>query len=233
MAKQNLSLNALALLAVLVTAFSLVFFSNQNSTVYAHGGQNNECEDTKDIESGSEDLKTYSAPSGQVVTGVCIKSGTNMFGDSHSEVLGNGTYENNCYEVSGIGTQTVTVKRIGSGNNCQGLSHIDVYSGPTPTSTPSITQSPTPSPTPGGSNPTPTPSSTGSSENNSGGNSNSSSGGGQGGPAGSTGEVLGATTFAPTGNALSFLNNLTLMLGGIFLALTEALNVKKQKKGKI
>jgi hypothetical protein len=235
MTKQNKFINKTVLLAV-AAAFSLVLFSNQNlqnSQVLAHGGLNSECEDVPDIESGSGSFKTYTAPSGQIVTGVCIKSGTNMFGDSHSGVLGNGTYENNCFVVSGISTQTVTVTKLGSGNNCQDLSHIDVYTGPTPTSTPTGTSSPTPSasptgtPTPGG-NSTPTPS---NSDNPSSGNPTSSSVG-QGGPSSSQGEVLGASTFAPTGNVLQALNNLTLMLGALFFTLAGALNVKKQKTKK-
>jgi hypothetical protein len=220
------------LLAVFTTAFSLVLFSNQNlrnSPALAHGGQNAECKDVPDVESGSGSLKTYTAPSGQVVTGVCIKSGTNMFSDSHSGVLGNGNYENNCFVVSGIGTQTVTVTKIGSGNNCQDISHIDVYTGPTPTSTPSLSSSLTPSPTPtGSSTPGGSPESTPSSSSDNPSGNNPSSGGRGGGPS-SAGDVLGASTFAPTGNALQFINNLTLTLGSLFLTLAGALNVKKQK----
>lgn len=75
---------------------------------------------------GSEDLATFDAGAGNIVEGVCIKSGENMFeGNKHSAVLGNGTYENGCYTVTGVGTQSVTVTRIGSGPNCQGISHID------------------------------------------------------------------------------------------------------------
>ena len=87
-------------------------------------------EEKVDVENdavATEDLVTYDAGESNIVTGVCIKSGNNMFdGTSHSGVLGNGTYENNCYVVSGVNTRTVTVERIGSGPNCQGISHIDI-----------------------------------------------------------------------------------------------------------
>src|SRR5690606_29198955 len=56
---------------------------------------------------GNEDLVTVNSGSGNLVTGVCIKSGSNMFDDNqHSGVLGNGTYEDGCYTVSGVGSQT-------------------------------------------------------------------------------------------------------------------------------
>ncbi|KKM66558.1 hypothetical protein LCGC14_1479960, partial [marine sediment metagenome] len=59
----------------------------------------------------------------------------------------------------GVGTSVVTVTRLGGGNACQGISHIDVLLGqetPTPTPTPTSTPPPTPSPTPI-STPTPSP----------------------------------------------------------------------------
>lgn len=126
-------------------------FANVNLDAFASGGKNDECEDaqTRSIE-GSENEVTYQAPNGQTVSGVCIKSGTNMFGDTHSESLGNGTYENGCYEVSGVGTSTVHVQRVGDGRYCQGISHIDVYltngSSPSPSVSPSPSTNPTPSP---------------------------------------------------------------------------------------
>ncbi|MCZ6736709.1 MAG: hypothetical protein O7B77_01895, partial [Actinobacteria bacterium] len=41
--------------------------------------------------------------------------------------LGNGLHENGCYQVSGVGTQTVTVQRVGNpGPDCQDISHVDV-----------------------------------------------------------------------------------------------------------
>src|SRR5688572_29911516 len=76
---------------------------------------------------GTDNVVTYDAGASTSVTGVCIKSGNNMFGgNKHSAVLTNGTYENGCYEVTGVGTQVVTVTRLLSGKNCQGISHIEV-----------------------------------------------------------------------------------------------------------
>ena len=84
------------------------------------------------------DLATFTAPGGSIVTAVCIKSG-----QVHSGQLGNGTYGSpfaaSCYIVSGVGSQTATVIRIGEGLACQELSHIDAYYSavtPTATSTP-------------------------------------------------------------------------------------------------
>ena len=84
------------------------------------------------------DLATFTAPGGSTVTAVCIKSG-----QVHSGQLGNGTYGSpfaaSCYIVSGVGSQTATVIRIGESPACQELSHIDAYYSavtPTATSTP-------------------------------------------------------------------------------------------------
>jgi hypothetical protein len=100
--------------------------------VYADGeGSPDACLDTTanvhgSVE-GTDDLVTKDVGAGNVVTGVCIKSGSNMFdGKKHSEVLVNGTYEDACFKVEGVGTQTVTVTRLSSGPDCQEISHIDV-----------------------------------------------------------------------------------------------------------
>ena len=72
--------------------------------------------------SGTQDEMTFTASAGKIVDGVCIKSG-----QLHTGVLSDGLYENGCYEVSGVGTQTVTVKRVGDpGPDCQEISHVDV-----------------------------------------------------------------------------------------------------------
>ena len=86
----------------------------------------------------SGDLATFTAPVGSTITAACIKSG-----QVHSGQLGNGTYGSpfaaGCYIVSGVGSETVTVIRIGAGPTCQEISHIDAYYSavtPTATSTP-------------------------------------------------------------------------------------------------
>jgi hypothetical protein len=122
-------LTAVFLPLILITAFATMVRADGNGSPEAcldktvnvlgsQGGTDN---------GGSEDLATVDVGAGNTVTGVCIKSGNNMFsGNQHSGVLGNGTYENECYTVVGVGTQEVTVTRIGEGSNCQGISHIDV-----------------------------------------------------------------------------------------------------------
>jgi hypothetical protein len=120
-----------------------------------------------DIDPTSDDLATHTVDAGNIVTGVCIKSGQEL---GHTDPLVDGTYDGNgnpvapgptaCYTVSGVGTQTVTVTRVGTGSDCQAISHIDVPFGvatPTPTSTPTNTPTNTPTKEPEATN---TPSST-------------------------------------------------------------------------
>ena len=105
----------------------------------------------------------FTAPSGEIVTGVCIKAGNDTFagGLKHSGLITvDGTYgDNDCFVVSGIGTSQVSVTV-----NCKSVSHLDVNTGPettpTPTPTPTTTTT-TPTPTPAvlaaTATPTPTP----------------------------------------------------------------------------
>ncbi len=136
---------AIAVAAMLAAALLL---PGQHSPASATGGG---CTDA-DV-SGIEGDPVASHDAGaDIVTDVCIKSGTNMFSGGHSGKLGNGTFEDGCYQVSGVGTSTVTVERIGEeSSTCQMVSHIDVYTGPptpTPTPTATPTESPAPTPTP-------------------------------------------------------------------------------------
>jgi hypothetical protein len=86
---------------------------------------------TGSINSTSDDLATFTAESGEVVTGVCIKAG-----NYHSDVItANGAVAGTCFVVAGIGTPTVTVTRSGSSGECSGLSHIDVVTADAPTPT--------------------------------------------------------------------------------------------------
>lgn len=145
--------------AIFLTIVSMLLFSLVTGrAIYATGdGSPAECEDPDAKSEDNEDTLSHTAPAGTTISGVCIKSGTNMFGGaSHSGLLGDGTYESGCYSVSGVGTGTVTVERVGEDSpTCQGLSHIDVfYSSATPTPTPTATPTETPTPTPA---PTATP----------------------------------------------------------------------------
>ncbi len=141
---------------VIATIAGLVIIplSTNNGVLATGNGSPTECDNPNAKADNNQNLLTYTAPSGNIIIGVCIHSGNNMFGGTqHSGLLGDGTYENGCYTVSGINTQIVTVTRIGSESpSCQGLSHIDILysvpdSSPTPTPSPSPTSAPTPSPT--------------------------------------------------------------------------------------
>src|SRR5262245_56024815 len=98
---------------------------------------------------------------GEIITEVAIKAGTRCF-DYQQDSPGL------CYSVTGVGTSTVTIVKVGSGPLCQDISHVEWYTGPAPTGTPTATRPATslpcatptatrlPSETPTGT-PTPTP----------------------------------------------------------------------------
>ncbi len=88
--------------------------------------------------SGGKDVRTFTADEGEIVDGVCIKSG-----NLHTGALGNGLHEDGCYQVSGVGTQTVTVRRVQPGPDCQDLSHVDVLVSDEPPPTTAPTTEPT------------------------------------------------------------------------------------------
>jgi hypothetical protein len=90
--------------------------------------------------------------------GTCIEGGTKIENPGDSEVITAGSpitqvaikagnecilfppeTSNDCYTVSGLGTTTVTITRIGSGRDCKEISHIEFTTGPVeppPTTTP-------------------------------------------------------------------------------------------------
>ena len=100
----------------------------------------------------------FTAQSGEVVTGVCIKSGVDTFAGNlkHSGLITvDGAYGiNGCFIVSGLGTPTVTVTLDSQATGCKTVSHIDVNSEVAPTPTPGTTPTPTPA---AEASPTPTP----------------------------------------------------------------------------
>lgn len=128
------------LLAIVATlSLLLSMFALTAQPVSADGqGSPAECLDTTagvtgSVNSTSDDLATFTAPTGEVVTGVCIKAGS-----FHSGVIStNGPVAGTCFVVAGIGTPTVTVTRSGTAGECSGLSHIDVVTAPAPS--PSLT----------------------------------------------------------------------------------------------
>lgn len=88
----------------------------------------------------NEEYVTITAPEGEIIVAICIKSGEGAFGegdwgegdhrDQHSRVITeDGQYGvGDCFDVSGLGTDQVIVRRSGSESCSQfkGLSHIDV-----------------------------------------------------------------------------------------------------------
>lgn len=93
------------------TAIFTVLFSF--SIVYANGG----CPiQDKSQKFEGEGPFTIDAPSGYVISRVNIKAGT----ECTDYILDN----NNCYKVSGINTNKVSVSKTGEGRNCKDISHI-------------------------------------------------------------------------------------------------------------
>jgi hypothetical protein len=129
-------------------------------SLQARGGATDRCAD-----GGITDERApfeVTAPAGEVVTGVCVKAGTDTFALSGSS---------SCYAVSGVGTQSATVSKTGTGRTCQDISYVTFYTAaptPTPTATATPTNTPTGTPTPTPTNtptntpvlPTPTPTNT-------------------------------------------------------------------------
>jgi hypothetical protein len=82
---------------------------------------------------------TIVAPAGTVVTAVYIKAGNVCIPVTSDSNDG-------CYSVSGLGTPTVMVTRVGSGSECKEISHIEYVTGPgttPPTTTTTTTTTPT------------------------------------------------------------------------------------------
>ncbi len=99
---------------------------------------------------------TYTTSADKVISEIIIKSGVACI-----SFTSNGS--DGCYSVSGIGTQTVTIQRVGDGSTCQEISHVLIYTrignSPTPTKTPTNTPTNTPTDTPTNT-PTDTPANT-------------------------------------------------------------------------
>jgi hypothetical protein len=79
------------------------------------------------------DTVILTAPDGQVITAVSIKAGNACTIFDADGAMG-------CYSVSGIGTNSVTVIRDGSGPTCKEISHIEftTSTAPPPTTTETI-----------------------------------------------------------------------------------------------
>jgi hypothetical protein len=209
-----------------------------NFTVQANNGNSNgkgHClgvPDEQKVESAPFEIP---APLGKIITQVAIKTGNN---EGDEGCLGpydqDGIYgedangPNECYQVRGIGIDTVEVEKIGENKLCQEISHIEVIwtDSPAPTAIATATATPTSTPT---AAPTEEPR------------------GGDGGDSddNSEGEVLGASTesqepgvlgLSDTSSAkpaydLSFLGVIMLAIG-INLTGKEVLGCKKQTSSK-
>ena len=94
---------------------------------------------------------TATAPEGQVVTGVCVKAGTQIIPVSSGDA---------CYFVTPLGFDSATVSKTGTAKSCKDISYATFYTAsPTPTPTPTNTPTPTPTTTPTNT-PTSTPTTT-------------------------------------------------------------------------
>lgn len=127
-----LSVNTIKRTVLVLSLILAVFVVGVSPTVRADGNDSPDAclgttEGVLGSQEGTDDEVTVDVGAGNVATGVCIKSGKASFeNEQHSGVLtADGIYED-CYEVEGIGTQTVTVTKIDDGNDCKDISHIDV-----------------------------------------------------------------------------------------------------------
>jgi hypothetical protein len=128
---------------------------------------------------GDSNTQTYSNKEGKKITRICAATKWSNGKIDHLSHYAN--YSDECYQISGLGTSTVTVKRVSEtyavpawqtgseAGKCQPLDHLDIFlaapaSTPTPTPSPTATTS-TQTTTSGSSNtanPTPSPTSTSS-----------------------------------------------------------------------
>jgi hypothetical protein len=69
--------------------------------------------------------ETYTINAGSAITTVAIKAGNDC-------LLFPPLTSNSCYTVSGLGTTTVTITRIGSGRTCKEISHVEYTTGTSP-----------------------------------------------------------------------------------------------------
>jgi hypothetical protein len=132
------TLKILVLSALLSAGFLAAFFGggilNSSSALAQDGGLGNclggDATKTPD-DPGDEVILT--APAGQVITTVAIKAGPGCITFTADGTMG-------CYTVEGIGTNSVTVTRSGSGPSCKEISHVEFLTStaPPPTTTATI-----------------------------------------------------------------------------------------------
>jgi len=89
---------------------------------------------------------TINADVGYVINSVTVKAGSEQSSDSPCTTFNqDGTYL--CYAISGIGTSSVTVTKVGTGPGCKDISHLEAIQVIVPTDTPTATNTPTETPT--------------------------------------------------------------------------------------
>ncbi len=193
------------------------------------------------MQAGPNGPYTATAPDGQIIDFLYIKSSTSCY--LFTEDVSGG-----CYSITGLGTQTVTVIRTEDSNECKGISHVEFVAGDPETSpSPSASASPSPSesfsPSPSASaSPSPSASSSSSPSPSASHNDdddddddddNNDDNKSVGGPSNTTqekqGEVLGASTMAGTGNLMGNILNLGQLLGLTLSTIAVSLYGKKNK----
>jgi hypothetical protein len=132
------TLKILLLSALLSAGFLAAFFGGgilNSSSALAQGGGLGNClgGDATKTPDDPGDMVVLTAPAGQVITTVAIKAGTPCITFTADGTVG-------CYTVEGIGTNSVTVTRSGSGPSCKEISHVEFLTStaPPPTTTATI-----------------------------------------------------------------------------------------------
>ena len=163
-----------ALAGVLLGGMALALGVSTSDDAQAHGNDSPaacEAAGVAEVQASDQDITvTYDAPSGSVITFVCVKSGTDSFETlQHSEAFPaptDVTVGGGCFLIDFVDADTVTVTETGAAG-CKDISHIDVglaeaptaTSTNTPTNTP-VTETPTSTNTPTNTPVTETPTST-------------------------------------------------------------------------
>jgi hypothetical protein len=152
---------------VLLLAFSFASLYTPSPASALEGTAGGPCmpsHDTPTIGSyrnGDGNRQTYTNPNGIKITRICAATKWSNGKIDHLSHYAN--YSDECYQISGLGTSTVTVKRVSEtyavpawqtgseAGKCQPLDHLDIFlaasSAPTPTPSPTPTTTSTTSTT--------------------------------------------------------------------------------------
>jgi hypothetical protein len=130
------TLKILVLSALLSAGFLAAFLGGgvlSSSPALAQGAGNCLGGDATKTPDDPGDMVILTAPAGQVITTVAIKAGTPCITFTADGTVG-------CYTVEGIGTNSVTVTRSGSGPTCKEISHVEFLTStaPPPTTTATV-----------------------------------------------------------------------------------------------